>query len=72
MADGNLEKRVAALEAEVAQLRQAVLPSQKPWWEEWAGAFRGDPYFEKAMNYGRKYRESLRPKQPGKRSRSST
>jgi hypothetical protein len=68
MASGSIEERVAALEAEVSRLRQAVLPSpDKPWWKEWAGAFLNDPYYEKAMKYGRQYRESLRPKKRKKR-----
>jgi hypothetical protein len=67
MADGNLEQRVATLEAEVARLKETALAQEKPWWKEWAGAFRGDSYFEKAMKHGRRYRESLRPKKPKKR-----
>ena len=68
MANGSIEERVAALEAEVPRLKQAVLPrSNTPWWKEWAGAFLNDPYYEKAMKYGRQYRESLRPKKPKKR-----
>jgi hypothetical protein len=60
-----LEKRVAALEAELAILKARINEKEKPtkpWWEEIAGSFEGDPYFEEAMKLGRKYRESQRPK----------
>jgi hypothetical protein len=70
MASSPLEQRVAALEAEVAALRRKIeiAGSDKPWWERIAGTFEHDPIYEKAMNLGRKYRESLRPpKQPGRK-----
>jgi hypothetical protein len=61
----SLEERVAALEAEVARLKQeranATLGRQ-PWWEEIRGRFKGDPLYAEAMRLGREYRESLRPK----------
>jgi hypothetical protein len=59
-----LEERVAALEAEVAILKEIVgnSKSKEPWWKEIVGAFRGDPAFLEAMRLGREYRESLRPK----------
>jgi hypothetical protein len=38
----------------------------EPWWKQWAGAFLNDPYYEKAMKYGREYRESLRPRKKKK------
>jgi len=59
-----LKDRVAALEAEVAKLKEMVVnaKSKKPWWKEIAGAFRGDPAFLEAMRLGREYREALRPK----------
>ena len=70
MAARELEGRVAALEAEVARLRQrldATTKPAKPWWEEIYGTFADDPIYEEAMRLGREYRESLRPK-PAKRS----
>jgi len=70
MASRSLEERVAALEAEIVRLKQLNEPKKAtPWWEEWAGAFLNDPYFEKAMKYGRQYRESLRPPKAGKRKK---
>lgn len=65
-----LEERVAALEGEVAKLKQEKVRAEasgRPWWEEWFGAFENDPYFEEAMKYGRKWRESTRPRPPRKR-----
>ena len=65
MAVGQIEQRVAALEAEVSRLRQeleAVTKPASPWWQPMVGAFADDPAFEEAMGLGREYRESLRPK----------
>ena len=70
MAARELEARVAALEVEMAQLKQkldTVTKPAKPWWEEIYGTFADDPIYEEAMRLGREYRESLRPK-PTKRS----
>ncbi len=62
------EKRVAALEAELARLRRKIETgeSARPWWERIAGTFEKDPVYEKAMKMGREYRKSLKP--PGKRN----
>jgi hypothetical protein len=65
MAAGSLEERVAALEAEVARLKQERTGSaglQQPWWKEIWGTFKDDPVYAEAMRLGREYRESLRPK----------
>ena len=69
MADSNVEARLAALEAEVEQLKgrlNAGAPKQ-PWWETIVGTFKDDPMFEEAMQLGREYRESLRPKPRARR-----
>ena len=71
MATGKLEERLAALEAEVERLKGQLghqLNSGKPWWEEIAGTFANDPIYAEAMRLGREYRESLRPKQPKRRT----
>lgn len=62
-----LEKQVLALTDELAQVKQQLIngkPSEPemPWWEKHWGIFDNDPDYEKAMELGRQYRESLRPK----------
>lgn len=72
MSTTTLEKRVRALEAEVARLRGKIevhSSSTRPWWEEIGGAFANDPAFKEAMRLGRKYRQSLRPKGSRRRKR---
>lgn len=63
MAAPTIEERLAALEAEVARLKERQLgdEAKKPWWEEIWGTFKDDPHYEEAMRLGREYRESLRP-----------
>ncbi len=63
-----LKDRVAALEAEVARLKEMVFSSkdETPWWKRIAGTFAGDPAFLEAMRLGREYRQSLRPKKRNK------
>ena len=57
-----LEERVVVLETEVARLKSpAAEAAGKPWWEEIRGMFKDDPAYVEAMQYGREYRESLRP-----------
>ena len=69
MAGRSLEERVASLETQVAHLRDQILEQgvKKAGWEAIVGTFLNDPYYEKAMNYGRQYRESLRPKKKKKK-----
>ena len=64
MAAPEIESRVSALEAEVAQLKERLEKAapQADWLDEIYGAFADDPHFEEAMRLGREYRESLRPK----------
>lgn len=65
MATLSLEERVAALESEVARLKQERANEarpKKPWWEQIRGTFKDDPIYEEVMRLGREYRQSLRPK----------
>jgi hypothetical protein len=68
MAAPKLETRVAALEQEVARLRERVEGNNQPWWKAIWGSFANDPAFLEAMRLGREYRESLRPK-PAKKGK---
>lgn len=68
-----LEQRLAALEAEVAKLKEAngkKAGDAKPWWEKIYGSFEGNPHFKEAMELGRKYRESFRPKPRKKKGKA--
>jgi len=67
-----LEKRLAALEAEVAKLKKrngSASADDRPWWEKIYGSFEGNPHYKEAMELGRKYRESTRPKPRKKKSK---
>ena len=64
MAVRKFELRLAALEAEVTELKQklaTVTQEEVPWWRTIYGTFADDPLYEEAMRLGREYRESLRP-----------
>ena len=56
-----IEKRLTALEIEMAQLKQQGATTNLPWWEKVVGVFENDEDFDNAMRLGREYRESLRP-----------
>ena len=66
-----LEQRVADREAEVATLKRKLdnLDRTTPWWEQIAGTFENDPIYDKAMQLGREYRQSLRPKASPRRKK---
>ena len=57
-----LEVRVAALEAELAQLKQMMqsgsLQQEVPWWLKVAGSFKDDPTFDDAVRFGQEWRQS--------------
>ena len=70
-----LEQRLAALEAEVARLKcanESNSPDNRPWWEKIYGTFEGDPLYKEAMELGRKYRKSFRPKPRKRKKKQST
>ncbi|MBN2577382.1 MAG: hypothetical protein JXB10_00130 [Pirellulales bacterium] len=71
MSSIKLEKRVAALEEELARLKSKVETAEtaKPWWERIAGTFEKDPIYEKAMKLGRKYRHSLDPRNSARKQK---
>lgn len=74
MAVPGIEHRVAALEADVARLKEQLekaVPAKRDWLDDIYGAFENDPIYEEAMRLGREYRESLRPKAVGKTVRKA-
>ena len=76
MSAQSIEKRLAALEADIAEIRKRLDPSpaNKPeaaesWVDKIYGTFANDPIYDEAMRLGRKYRESLRPRPKKKKKR---
>ena len=72
MAAPQIEQRLAALEAEVARMKEQLakaVPGKGDWLDEIYGAFENDPIYDEAMRLGREYRESLRPRTSSKSSR---
>jgi hypothetical protein len=61
-----MEKRLAALEKSVAELKETS--ERQRWWREGAGRFANDPDFEEIVRLGRQYRDSLRPKKPKRKA----
>ncbi len=66
-----LEKRLAAVERELARLKTKLegVSSSTPWWERIAGTFQDDPVYEKAMKLGREHRRSLRQGTAGRKGK---
>ena len=66
-----IEERVAKLEKQVAELQQTRSPKNgRPAWLDYIkGQFADDPVFDKAMELGRKYRESQRPRKRKSKSK---
>ena len=58
-----LEARVAALETELAQMKQMLfgfLQKQTPWWLKVAGSFENDPTFDEAARLRQEWRKSAK------------
>jgi hypothetical protein len=56
-----VEERLAALEADVARLKQEQARKSEavvPWWERRFGAFKDDPAYDEAMQLGAAYRQA--------------
>ncbi|MDJ0620648.1 MAG: hypothetical protein QNJ63_28595 [Calothrix sp. MO_192.B10] len=54
----SLEKRLAAVEAAIAQLQKHVAtPQSTNWLQEIAGSFKDEPGFEEVLAYGRAIRQ---------------
>ena len=71
MASLQLERRVAALEAEIAKLKNKLEAKGQPplWWEQIAGTFENDLIYDHAMQLGQHYRQSLWPKPSTRRKK---
>jgi hypothetical protein len=56
-----LEARVATLESELMQMKQAlsgILPKENSWWLKVAGSFENDPSFDEAVCFGQEWRKT--------------
>ncbi len=74
MTTAQLERRLAALEAELSQLRAVLEEKASPdqlGWRRIIGSFANDPAFDEAMRLGREWRESFRPKKRSRKAKSS-
>ena len=70
MTVSQIEKRLTALEADVARLKSSPKPKNL-WWDKIAGIFANDPLFEQAMRHGRAARDPHRaPARVAKNGRS--
>ncbi|MCG8587028.1 MAG: hypothetical protein MI757_20165 [Pirellulales bacterium] len=59
MSPAQLEKRIAALEQEMARLKSRLdAGDERPWWERIAGTFANDPAHEEARKLGQEYRRA--------------
>lgn len=64
-ANTRLEERVTALERELRKVKSKLKASRQealPWWEQFAGTFKNDAFFDKIIKAGRAYRRSLTPR----------
>jgi hypothetical protein len=69
VSSSSVERRIAALEREVAEIKAkvgALSQNGMPWWEKISGIFAGDEAFQKAMKLGRAYRRAQRPSRKGR------
>ena len=56
--DTSLEKRLAAVEAAIAQLQKQVATSESTnWLQQITGSFKDEPAFEEILTYGRAIRQ---------------
>jgi hypothetical protein len=69
MSTSNVQRRLEALEAEVAELKRQLQAQAQPssWLDRWWGAFANDPAHEEAMRLGREWRKRENAKSLKKR-----
>jgi hypothetical protein len=68
MTVAQIERRLAALEADMAVLKAAP-QGRNRWWDKIAGTFSDNPLFDEAMREGRKWREEGKGAGRGSRKR---
>jgi hypothetical protein len=69
-----LERRLTVLEAELAEIKKKLGGDKATghvWLDQIYGSFANDPEYEEAMRLGRKYRDSLRPKDQKRKKRKA-
>lgn len=74
MTGAELERRIVALEAEVARLKAVVEEApnaDRLGWRRIVGSFANDPAFDEAMRLGREWRESSDRKRRSRKVKSS-
>ena len=58
----DLERRIAMLEQEVAEIKRASAKStEKNWLQRVAGSFKNQPEFDEVLRLGREIRQADRP-----------
>jgi hypothetical protein len=65
MSTAEIERRLRAVEGELARLKAEMKRGAKPpkkGWRNIVGSFAGDPLHAEAAKLGRQYREAQRPK----------
>jgi hypothetical protein len=65
--DENLEQRLSAVEAAVAEIQQRLanqpINRSPDWIERFTGSFKDEPAFAEVVAYGRAIREADRPRE---------
>jgi len=70
MTNAQIQQQLHSLRREIDDLRARIeRPAPAEDWNSNVGIFANDPLFEKAVRYGKQYRESLRPKPNKRRAR---
>lgn len=68
MTTTQLEKRLAAVEADIARLKKSAA-SKNQWWNQIAGAFADNPRFDQAMRLARQHPDATKPSKARRKSR---
>jgi hypothetical protein len=63
IADSDIDERVTALEAAVAEIRRQLPYASEGWVERFTGAFKEEPAFDEVIAHGRALRQADRPRE---------